>query len=490
MKKIISILMLIIVLSVGVILASCQDSDDKKANVDSALSGQNSETETKNQATYPAPNLPNVTYSEDDNFSVLVRKSNGGGCDDIFGEVDSGDTLKEAIYLRNMAITDKYGLTVQEIEVEDGEVDQFLYNSIAANEIYYDVIDVSFRQAFNASTNDLLYNLKELDYLDLSNPWWDAQMNEDITIGGSQYYAIGNANITATRATWCLMYNQKLLKNMGYEDGYLYNLVRDGKWTLDEYYNIVKGFSRDLNNDNLLDYNDQFGLAGNGAAIHGFMSSAGLLITKKNADDYLEFVELDDRTNDLLIKLSKCIGPTMTYDADYYGPLGHSSANLFKEDKAVFFSENFITMEAFRDMEADYGIIPHPKYSLEDDYSSYVHEWVATTFAVPITAPDLTKTAVILEYMSYISTDMVLPIYYNRVVEGKNSRDAESYEMITEYIIPKRKYDIGFSNLFGNLYFDIYFQINDGMNAFASTYKRSARAAMQDVNAANEAFGG
>ncbi len=493
MKKIFSVLLLAGVIILGLIFSSCNNTDGEKNDVNSGdVISENTEKETEKATTYPAPSLPDNRY-DNQFFTVLVRNNNGSGCDDIYAEVDSGDSLKEAVYQRNMVIEDKYGLTIREVWASDQEVDQRLYNSVASNEKDFDMVDINFLQTYTAASNGLLLDLNDIEYLDLNNPWWDKQINEDCSIGGKQFYAIGDANVSAVKGTWVLAYNQKLITDMGYDNDYIYNLVRDGKWTIDQYYALAKGFTKDLNQDSLMTADDQYALSGNGSSIIGFMSCAGVIITQKDADDFLEFCDLTDYTNDVLTKLGKALSPSLTYNidaADHFATDQGTGAhiNIFKENRALFFSECLSTMEVFRDMESDFGIIPHPKYSEKEEYSSFLHQYVGTAFGIPITAPDLQKTAIMMEYMSFLSTDSVLPSYYSRVLEGKNTRDAESYEMITEYIIPKRKYDIGFSNAFGGLMFDIYGQISTGTNAFASTYRRLHKSVISEIDTANEAF--
>ncbi len=491
MKKHLALILFILILSLSI--AAC--ANDTPSETDAVKVESDSETEAETEGrTYPEPTLPDYVAKDGEYFTVLVRKNNGAGCDDIFGEVDSGDTLKEAVYLRNLILEDKYNLTVREMAASDEEVNPTLYNSVASNEHTYDLIDVNFLQTYYAASNGLLLDLLQVENLNMENPWWDKQINEDCTLGGKMYYAVGDANVTAVKGTWVLAFNKKLISDMGYEESYLYDLVRDGKWTIEEYYKLVKGFAKDLDNDNKMTAADRYALAGNGSSLIGFMSCAGVEITTKNEDDLLEFVNLEDSVNDMLIELGRALSPDFTYNIDHpqhFATDGGTSAHIdiFREDRALFFSECLTTMEVFRDMESNFGIVPHPKYREEDEYSSFLHHHAGTAFGIPITAPDLTKTAVIMEYMSYLSTDSVLPIYYSRVLEGKNTRDTDSYEMITEYMMPKRKYDIGFSNAFGNLMFDIYAQINNGTTAYASTYRAARANVLRAVDEANLYFG-
>ncbi len=500
MKKIISLFLLVALISLALCLAACKDDADVSDPSSGTVSGDGAaENESDNEPdedegpTYPAPELPNEDYTNQ-TFTVLVRNNGGGGCVDIYAEVDSGDTLKDAVYKRNSVIEDKYGISIQEVHATDTAVNNVLYNSVAANEKNFDMIDISFQQCYTAAMDGILLDLStDLEYLDLSNPWWDHQTNEDFTIANKQFYAIGNANIDAVQGTWALVFNKAIMDDLGYEDGYLYDMVRNGEWTLDALYNVIKGYARDLNNDNAMTTDDQYGMSLNGASLYGFMINSGIDITRKDENDELYFVDFDDRTNDVLTKLGTVLSTKNSYNHNNTNQnLNDQSVNSdyvpFLEKRAIFFSQAFGAIEKFRDMDADYGVIPHPKYSEAEDYRSFIHWYIGCAFGVPITAPDLTKTAIMMEEMTYFATDMVLPVYFQRVLEGKYTRDAESYEMINEYIMPKRIYDCGFANHLGGFTDTIYNLFLVDANIFASTYKRSERNMHRVVEEINEAF--
>ncbi len=495
MKKLISILLLLCVISAGLIFAACNDKPASTPADGTTEAGDASEeqTETEDGATYPEPDLPDMTFKEP-TFTVLTRHNGTEGYD-IYADVDSGDTLKEAVYQRNMLIEEKYGVTIRELPETDATVDTVLYNSVAANEHIYDMTDINFQQSYTAASQGLLIDLASgIDYLDLSNPWWDHGANKDFTICNKQYFVIGNANLDALRGTWALIYNKDMMLDLGYDENHIYDLVKEGKWTLDEFYNIAKkGVAKDLNNDNNMTSVDSYALSSNGASLFGFMTTSGLQIVEKTPDDELIFRTLDDRTNDILNQLSKILDTRMTYNASNPNQTADSADSgsfwtQFLENRSLFFSESFRSIEYFRDMNSDFGIIPHPKYSEDEQYRSFIHAYIGAAFGIPTTAPDKEKTAIMMEYMTYLSTDTVLPVFYERVLEGKYTRDEESFKMINEYILPYRVYDAGIALDIGGFSFQLYNLFVAEQKAFASTYKRSEENIQAAVEAINEAF--
>lgn len=496
MKKIISLFLLVALVSLALCLAACKDdAADLPSGTESGdvavESGAESESDEAEQVTYPAPVLPDEDYTNQ-TFNVLVRHNGTEGYD-IYADVDSGDTLKEAVYKRNMIIEEKYGIKITELGADDASISDLLYNSVAGNEKLFDMVDMSFQQSFTAALQGILLDLStDLEHLDLSNPWWDHSANEDFTLLNHQYFAIGNANLDAIRGTWALIYNKNIMDDLGYEEDYIYDLVRSGEWTHDSYAKIIKGFAKDLNNDNMMTEVDQYALAGNGSSLLGFMMNSGIRIIEKDENDELYFSDFSDRTNEILMSLSDILSTRNTFNVDNLNQNttgdGKIWTNTFLEGRSLFFSESLRTIENFRDMTADFGIVPHPKYSVDDEYGTFIHWYIGQAFGVPITAADLTKTAIMMEEMSYLATDEVLPVYYTRVIEGKYARDESSYEMITEYIMPNRIYDVGMTNTTGNFMFSLYSHFLNGTNAFASTYRGNTRVMEQAVEELNETF--
>lgn len=501
MKKVISLLLLALIVSFSLVLAACKDEADTPVVPGNQNASQN-ETESgtpesegdqaSEEETFAPPTLPDVRF-DDQTFTVLVRHNVDNDGNDIYADVDSGDTLKEAVYQRNMVIEEKYGITIKEVVASDNDINSTLYNSVMANEKTFDMANMNFHQTYTSALEGILLDIStDLEYVDLDNPWWDHETNSDFTINNKQFMAIGNGNVDAVRGTWALIFNKNILDSLGYDDQYLYDLVREGKWTLDEYRKLTKGYSRDLNNDNIMNHEDQYAVSGNGGSFFGFMMNSGVRILDKDENDELYFIDIDDRTNGILMALSDILSTKNAFNVDNMNQntsgTGQIWCDTFREGRSLFFSESLRTIENFRDMDADFGIIPHPKWSVDEDYSTFIHWYIGQSFSVPISAPDLTKTAVMMEEMSYLGTDMILPVYYSRVLEGKYARDEASYEMITEYIMPKRMYDVGMVRDIGGLSMSLYSLFINDANIFASTYKRTARQMEIAVEEINEAF--
>ncbi len=492
-KKILLSLFILIAMILSLSLIAC---NGENAPVEGS-NGDQSETnvETEAESIYAPPtNLPDELPESSSKTMSFLARGGGWAVEDLWVEEDSADTIDHAIYQRNQALYDKYGVEISEYQVDVNGIYEYLYSAVAGGETF-DAVDMNLMSSFSAASNGLLLDLEtDIPYLDLNNPWWDQGTREDFSIKNKLYYTCSDINLMAYKATWVAVYNKGVMLDLGYDDSYIYDLVREGKWTLDEYYNIVKSFTRDLNNDNKMTSVDQYGTSFQGSGPDGFILCSGFRYCTKNDEDELVFNDLDDEALDMLNKVMKVSNGTIAYNShnqqqnDDYGANPENGRTMFTEERSIFFTETLNAVDSFRDNESDFGIIPLPKYSEEGDYTTFIHYWGGSALSVPINAPDVEKTGIILDYMSYLSAEIVTPAYFGMVVEGKYSRDQDSYEMIEDYIMSNRIFDLVMANRINGLPDTILTTMNNNMSNFSSIYKRSTKAITTKLEEYNEAF--
>ena len=104
---------------------------------------------------------------------------------------------------------------------------------------------------------------------------------------------------------------------------------------------------------------------------------------------------------------------------------------MFRENRALFWIELIYGVLQQRDMDADFGLLPMPKYDeKQEQYASYIHTINSSAVAVPITNSDADLTGRILEDRAYQSGLIVRPAYYDVTLKGKVSRDNDSGDML------------------------------------------------------------
>jgi hypothetical protein len=99
-------------------------------------------------------------------------------------------------------------------------------------------------------------------------------------------------------------------------------------------------------------------------------------------------------------------------------------------DMSLFCTEVLSHARAFREMTADFGLLPHPKY--DENQSQYLTFMIDTVpaFGIPVTAKDPERTGRFMEAMTGVSAETIIPAYYNISLQGKFTRDEDSIEML------------------------------------------------------------
>ncbi|MBO5274096.1 MAG: hypothetical protein J6I45_05740, partial [Clostridia bacterium] len=118
-------------------------------------------------------------------------------------------------------------------------------------------------------------------------------------------------------------------------------------------------------------------------------------------------------------------------------------SDMFMENQSLFMFSPLKTTNSLREMEADFGILPIPKYDAsQENYSSSASVFGGNLISIPITTQTLEMTGIIIEAMSAESTYTLIPAFYDTVLKDKSMRDAESEEML-DIIINNMVFDVG-----------------------------------------------
>jgi hypothetical protein len=137
----------------------------------------------------------------------------------------------------------------------------------------------------------------------------------------------------------------------------------------------------------------------------------------KNENDYVNIIIVKSSDNELL--------------------------NMFQNNQALFMDCTFFYLTSLRNMESDFGILPYPKYTAQQD-KYYSRMEGCDLFFMPISAPqeNLDRTSVILEALCSDSAKSVVPVYYDIALKTKFTRDDESAEII-DILFENRVFDLG-----------------------------------------------
>jgi hypothetical protein len=329
----------------------------------------------------------------------------------------------------------------------------------------------------------MLLDFKQLTNMDLSQPWWDQNIINQISIAGKLFAVNGDIQILDKGAINAFVFNKQLQADYQIED--LYSLVKEGKWTLAKLLELSKQISSDLNGDGIMDENDRYGLLYYRDSIPAFLTATDEYIARKDSDDlpYLSFNS--EKVFNALESIYEVI-----YDENVafhtmraFGDAGFiiKGGAMFQNNQSLLMYIRMTEIEGLRGMETDFGILPFPKYDEnQKNYLSLVNAMIGSALCVPATAnPDI--SGAVLEAMAYHSRYTLLPAYYDVMLKNKVSRDVDSEEMLN-IIFGNMTYDLGGIYAFGGIDNELMYHTMTFKRTMASFYEKNESKAQKDID--------
>ena len=384
---------------------------------------------------YPTKDLGGRTFKVlnlDEQYGCYIRLD--------FDE-QTGEALDDAVYNRNRRVEDMLNFRLEEVILSGGAAwstgqiaaCDALIQSVMADDDAYDAAysPVFFKPA--VVTDGYVVNLLDIPELHLYDEYWDAVVNTEMTVDGSLYTASGPLNFMALDLSWALLFNQDMMDDHKME--YPYQLVRDGKWTLDKMNEYVEA-AANLNGDESFaidaDGKCVYGIAGHYTSPVAFWMAADVDLYERGKNGSLTLTYGGERLHTALEKIAKMCttadGKIYFNNGDLSDPTGYMS--IFAADRALFLTCELKSAMQERAMESTFGLVPMPKLDeSQENYRSLV-TYTTEFLTIPKTQDKLSDAGLILDALTYESWRDVLPVYYDITVSQKGLRNAESIEMM------------------------------------------------------------
>ena len=405
--------------------------------------------------------------------------------------------LNESLKLRTDAVEQILGIKIEEMRVHDtggrpggGMAKAIREGNMSATTDYQVVVPCLYDGAM-LSTEEMFYNLYDISGLQMNAPWWNQEFNESMTYAGQLYFAIGDIGIVNKSSTAALYVNLDLWNKNGVSDklgGNPYELVRDGKWTVDTVFEAASLISKDLDNSNTIDYKDEFGWGGQLDDMWSIFYASGERIASADKDGYPTLTMYNERSAKLMEKMQEFVQDKKCYVSanDFFGVVEWPSVlvqEAFTSGRALFYNGNVGTVIELGVMEQHFGMVPVPKADeTQDTYYSLVNPWSSTCFAIPTCVPesDLTMVADVLNAMGAGSLNIVSP-NYKEILEYMKIRDDDSVDMLNNYILPNRGCDVGMAFKWGGLDVLLHDMASANIGTFASAYQQKESLAQSQL---------
>ena len=443
--KLVAALLLGAMLSALLSISAC--GGPKEANGKNTGEGENGGPEdAENEKSAEAADIAFPHEKRDfggDTFKVLIDQEDINLLDieDIDVESLNGEVLNDAYYNRKILVEDTYNIKLEGLHVNNYQITSYVEKSVKSGLDEYDAYAPRLGPAGSFAIKGYGLDLFGTN-LSLGAPWWDQNIIADTSINGVAYLIAGDIFIKHYDGISLLMFNKKLLTDLGLENPY--QLVFDDKWTMEKFNSMVKGVTLDLDGDGKMDRYDRYGFVTQADYVSSFINASGERIVTKDSGDLPVFVGATEKISNILDRmLDIYIDDTYCLHRDAKA-VSLSQFWVFPEGRGLFYWSlpRYINL-GLRDMEDDFGILPIPKWdSGQARYYSTLNNWHSYTYMMPVTVADPEKSAYIMDALAYHGRKIVKPAYYDVCLQRKYTRDEESSAML-DIIFGSTCYELG-----------------------------------------------
>lgn len=471
MKRLLCLLLCLCFMGAG--LASCSGSgegNDTGTNPTTTAEKNTNNTDTGDE---DAPVAPDIVSFKDENgvpteYNMMVRAAR---YDYLWWEdEDTSDTLQKSVWSRNQTIEELYGVALEISEVTDSASAFSTLLAGATGE--YDLVCMDYW--WKLEQQGYFYDMGTMEGIDLTQSYWYHGWNNNTTINGVAYTAVGDASLEVLQNIEVIFFNRTMAKARDLD---LYGLVDNGEWTLDRMMSINREVA---NLDDVAEENKVYGALYDKHSFRAALFSAGLKLTEMADNGAVQIVAGNAKNYDIADKVASLIHSNEVNFADINCRVRDWS--IFKNGKALFFATALIRGNELRtaDLTFDYGIVVAPKYDEESDYVST--NYGASVFAIPLDCKDAGMSALILSALNYYSTDTVVTTYYDTVLRQRVGENPENARMI-DLAREKVYVDFAFIYEFGGLLSSFYTAVkeNNSSSVAVAAVLETAQTALDEL---------
>ena len=439
-RKILSLLLLVSLLSTIACSSTGSNSDTNKGN-SSDTTAQKTEDPNGISSLYRdlEDSLPDSLNLGGETIRILSLENSSASTayvydNEIWVEDLTSEPLSDSIYNRNMYVMDRLNCAIENDVATAAEITQKFDILFNADEDVYQVIGHEAAPTVSLSLDGYFHDLTalETDYIDFEAPWWSQQFFEATGVNDKIMVLAGALSLSMTRSIHATYFNKRIAEEQNVEN--LYEVVNDGRWTIDYQIEVTSGMYRDVNGNDEHDLDDSYGFCSPFYwSSDSYWSAFDIDILSKNNDGEFEFVLNTEKAYDGLIKVLKLCYSDAAYS---YVESTKQTDDLFTSGRVFMITQKLACAEApgYRNMQDDYGILPMPKYDKkQSEYYSMPFE-IFQTYSIPKTVIQPEMVTAVLEALCAETWRKVIPTYSEMVLKGKYLSDPQSRTMFDKVI--------------------------------------------------------
>ena len=343
--------------------------------------------------------------------------------------------IPEAIYKRNVAIEDRFNCVLN-VKTEKGIDRAYIETLSMAGDTGSDIHVVMYYDKWVISASPYFADWDSVDYIDLSQDYWNQGITEMFDINDKQIAISGVFSLGMLSRTETILFDkQKYAEFAAIDDSLydtMYEYVEKDEWTLDKLYEIaamaVEG------DDETWDENDHYGISASKKELYtSLMVGSGVRFIEPDKEGTPKFTLTSNQT--YFEKLDKLLQINKNNDIHY-----DKSTNAHYPDPEDFFEKGhtlfavrsiFDIPEARQTMTSEFGILPIPKYDTEQtEYYSACFGGDVACLMNTVTEDKLENIGIIMEALTFHSQNNLIPTYKTDLLQSRYASDVDSAKML------------------------------------------------------------
>ena len=451
--------MLVMVMALAC-FAGCQDPVDPVGGEDTT---DGAAAEVTDAPAGEQTEAPELTLEEILGFEIpqlnsqfnILHMTEGTLSQYIYADSFDGDEVAVEVYERNLTLEEDMKVELNFIDSlgdwgTRGNDKKFIETAVQSGANDYDLVFGTNVAMATMMYSGLFYNLCDVESINFDHTWWMPDTVETYGIGGDHIYGLmGDITHSYYGQLGFMALNTTLAENFGVEAqfGNLYDIVYNGKWTIDKMIEVGAAYGQDNGDGNMVFGDDVFGCVTMNVPSRLFLFAFDMeLITPNETGDGVVIpTALDEKAISAYEKLYSVFPKNGSgTEPNIIGIESPTTARVaFSEDKVLMFTASFTDLgtEEIRNMTSEYMILPLPKYDEnQDDYITPIAT-LATMALIPLTAVDEENSAMFLEYMGYLGQKDITPVYIEQTLKLKYASNPQVMEMV-QYIVDRSAFTL------------------------------------------------
>ena len=438
MKKCIRSLILLLTLCLSLTaFISCEKKEDLEVD------DLDYEEEEENAYDY-FPGVEKTDYGEDVNIYIMPDSNPS----DYFllkdEESNDGSPMDEAVFARQERVNRYLGVEIVLIDpAEKLTFATYIKHAENAVKNMDGTIEVMITHVHgcvpNLVSENFLYDLSELEGIDLEAEYWNQKFMDSLELNGNYFLGLSDFNLLYT---YVLAFNKDMLAMYAsHLDKSIYDLVKDREWTLDEMISLSSLVYIDATGNGKTD-DDTFGITGCcWVPFCGFLTSSNIpMLEQDQSGAYLVAVNNDlnaNKADDLITRMRDLGASTNAFfDYDY-----NKCSVPLTSGRALMQTVSTYSLPGYLDYNVDFGVVPYPMYDLDQASVGYRSLQWGGYIGVLSYQKNALKVAHTLEMLAFYSENVKITFYEKLL--GKQVADMPEDAAMLEIIWDSISTDVG-----------------------------------------------